>query len=69
MKMRFYAAMACYATLALAAAFTLDGSFRMVVWIVLGAFGVKTYIATLQRPLLRGRRVVPRITAGAVECF
>lgn len=50
MKMRLYAAMACYATLALAAAYTLDGSFRIVVWIVLGAFGVKTYVATLQRP-------------------
>ncbi len=50
MKMRFYAAMACYAMLALAAGFTLDGAFRLVVWIVMGAFGVKTYVATLHRP-------------------
>jgi hypothetical protein len=50
MKMRFYAALTCYALLALAAAFTLQGNFRIMVWVVLGAFGVKTYVATLQRP-------------------
>jgi hypothetical protein len=49
MKMRFYGAMASYAILAAAAAFTLDGQLRVVVWILLAGFGVKTYLAELQR--------------------
>jgi hypothetical protein len=47
MKTRFYGAMACYAILAAAAAFTLDGKFRLVVWIVLAAFAVKSWLAVL----------------------
>ncbi len=49
MQMRFYAAMACYAILAVAAWLTLDGKFRTVVWILLAAFAVKTYLAKLQQ--------------------
>jgi hypothetical protein len=42
--------LACYAGIALLAGVTLDGNFRLVVWILLGALTVKTYIATLQKP-------------------
>jgi len=42
--------MAAYAGIALMAALTLDGKFRLVVWILLGGLALKTYIATLQRP-------------------
>jgi len=37
--------MACYAVLALSAAFTLDGKFRIGVWIFLAGLAVKTVIA------------------------
>jgi len=49
MKARFIAALACYGVLALLAAFTLDGVFRIGVWIFLAGLGVKTWIARLQR--------------------
>ncbi len=42
---RFLAALAAYAMLAILAALTLTGIFRTVVWICLGAFAVKTWIA------------------------
>ncbi len=42
--------MATYAAIALMAALTLDGKFRLVVWIFLGGLALKTYIATLQKP-------------------
>ncbi len=45
MKARFISAMACYAVLALLSAFTLDGAFRIGVWILLGGLAVKTWIA------------------------
>jgi hypothetical protein len=44
------AAMVCYAAIALLAAFTLDGKFRLVVWIFLVGLAVRTYLATLRRP-------------------
>jgi hypothetical protein len=47
---KFYAALACYAAIALLAAATLDGKFLWVVWILLAGLAVKTYIATLQKP-------------------
>ena len=49
MKGRFIAAMACYGVLALLAAFTLDGVFRIAVWILLAGLAVKTWIAQVQR--------------------
>ena len=42
---RFYWAMAAYGVLALAAAYTLDGKFRLGVWIFLGGLALKTVIA------------------------
>jgi hypothetical protein len=42
--------MACYAAIALLATFTLDGKFRLVVWVILGGLALKTYIATLKQP-------------------
>lgn len=46
MQKRFYAAMATYASLAVLAAFTLDGGMlRNVVWIAMLGFAAKTYIA------------------------
>jgi hypothetical protein len=38
-------ALACYLVLALAATFTLDGLFRLAVWIFLAGLAVKTLIA------------------------
>ncbi len=49
MKARFITAMACYGVLALLSAFTLDGVFRIGVWILLGGLAVKTWIAQAQR--------------------
>jgi hypothetical protein len=49
MKARFITALVCYAVLALLSAFTLDGVFRIGVWIVLGGLAVKTWIAQAQR--------------------
>jgi hypothetical protein len=47
---KFCLALACYAAIALLAALTLDGNFRLVVWIFLGGLALKTYIATLKQP-------------------
>jgi len=47
---KFYRAMACYAAIALLAALTLDGKFRLVVWIFLAGLAVKTYLTTLEKP-------------------
>ena len=49
MKPRFYMAMAAYGVLALLALFTLELIPRVVVWILLAAFAVKTWIAAKQR--------------------
>ncbi len=43
-------ALAAYGVLALLAAVTLDGNFRLVVWILLAGLALKTYIATFQQP-------------------
>ena len=43
-------AMASYAVIALLAAFTLDGDFRLVVWLFLGGLAVRTYLVTLRKP-------------------
>ena len=45
MKARLIAAMSAYALLAVMAAFTLDGVFRIAVWILLAGLGLKTVIA------------------------
>jgi hypothetical protein len=45
MQKRFYRAMVAYAVLALMATFTLDGKFRLAVWIFLGGLALKTCIA------------------------
>ena len=47
---KFHKALACYAAIALLAAFTLDGKFLWVVWIFLAGLAIKTYLATLQKP-------------------
>jgi hypothetical protein len=47
---KFYLALAAYAAIALLAGFTLDGNFRLVVWILLGALALKSYIHTLKQP-------------------
>jgi hypothetical protein len=51
MYSRFLRAMGTYAVLALLAAFTLDGNFRLAVWILLAGLAVKTYIAHKTRDL------------------
>jgi hypothetical protein len=45
MQKRFYGAMAAYGVLALMAEFTLDGKFRLGVWIFLAGLAAKTCIA------------------------
>ena len=45
MQTRFYRAMTAYAVLALLATFTLDGKFRIGVWIFLVGLALKTCIA------------------------
>jgi hypothetical protein len=45
MTIRLYAALAAYAALAMMAAFTLDGVFRIAVWILMGGLALKTLIA------------------------
>jgi hypothetical protein len=45
MNTRLYWALGSYATLALAAAFTLDGVFRYAIWILMAGLALKTYIA------------------------
>jgi len=47
---KFYGAMAGYAIIALLATFTLDGKFRLAVWLFLGLLAIKTYLATLRKP-------------------
>jgi hypothetical protein len=51
MLSRFLYAMGTYAALALLATFTLDGNFRLAVWIFLAGLAVKTYIAHKTRDL------------------
>jgi hypothetical protein len=46
---KFYGALASYGAIALLAAATLDGKFRLVVWIFLGGLALKTYLATLKQ--------------------
>jgi hypothetical protein len=46
MNSRLLVAMAAYAVLALLTALTLTGTFRIVVWVVLALFAVKTWIAS-----------------------
>ena len=48
--LKFHTALACYAAIALLAGFTLDGNFRLVVWIFLAGLVVRTWIATLKKP-------------------
>jgi hypothetical protein len=45
MHKRLSFALSCYAGLALLAGFTLDGLFRIAVWIFLGGLALKTLIA------------------------
>jgi hypothetical protein len=47
---KLYTALACYGVIALAAAFTLDGKFRLVVWIFLVGLAARTYLHTLRKP-------------------
>ncbi len=47
---RFYTALACYSAIALLAGFTLDGKFRLVVWIFLAGLAARTYLHTLRKP-------------------
>ena len=48
MNSRFYLALGCYAVLALLAAVTLEGPFRLAIWVFLGGLAVKTWLVTLR---------------------
>jgi hypothetical protein len=45
MNMRLVLAMCSYGVLALLAAFTLDGTLRYFVWILMAGLALKTYVA------------------------
>jgi hypothetical protein len=45
MTYRFLWALGVYAALALMATFTLDGTLRTAIWVLLGGLTVKTFIA------------------------
>jgi hypothetical protein len=47
--LRFIAAMCTYGILALLAGFTLEGRFRLAVWIFLGGIAIKTVLVVLKR--------------------
>jgi hypothetical protein len=49
--LKFIAAMCCYGILALLAGFTLEGKFRLAVWILLGGIALKTVLVVLKRRL------------------
>jgi hypothetical protein len=49
MKVRFAAAMAVYAILAILGGFTLTGKMRIALWIFLGGLALKTLIVMAQR--------------------
>jgi len=46
--LRFVAAMACYAMLALLAGLTLEGNLRLATWIFLGGIALRTWLAVLK---------------------
>ena len=47
-KSRLLLALCVYAAIALLAFFTLDGQFRIAVWIFMGGLALKSWIATLR---------------------
>jgi hypothetical protein len=47
-RSRLWAALAAYAAIAVLAAFTLQGKFRIAVWIFMAGLAVKTWLASLQ---------------------
>jgi len=49
MSLRLIAAMACFATLALLAGLTLDGRFRIGVWLLLAAMALRTWARASQK--------------------
>jgi hypothetical protein len=49
MNSRFYCAMGAYLVLGLLAFATLDGNGRLVTWLFLGLFAVKTVLAVLRK--------------------
>jgi len=51
LRTRFYAALAAFAAIALMAFFTLDGKFRLGVWILLGGLALRTLIYYKARDL------------------
>jgi hypothetical protein len=49
MNLRFIVAMLVYAALAAAASVRLDGRPRLVVWLILGLYAVRTVLAVLKQ--------------------
>ncbi|HZU28523.1 MAG TPA: hypothetical protein VFA04_23565 [Bryobacteraceae bacterium] len=45
---RLWTALGFYALIAVLAAFTLEGKFRLVVWIFMAGLAVKTWLASMQ---------------------
>jgi hypothetical protein len=48
-RSRIYLAMSSYAILAVLAAFTLDGTFRIAVWVFLGGLAIKTWLVIVRQ--------------------
>jgi len=49
-RSRLYRAFAVYALIAVLATFTLDGKFRMAIWILVAGLALRTWLAWVQRP-------------------
>ena len=49
MDRKFAGAFAAYAVLAILAGFTLEGPFRLAIWIFLGGIALKTWLVVLKR--------------------
>ena len=47
--LKFIAAMCTYGILAVLAGFTLEGRFRLAVWVFLGGIAIKTLLVVLKR--------------------
>jgi hypothetical protein len=49
-RRKLYTALACYGVIAVLAGITLDGKFRLVVWVFLAYLAARTYLHALRKP-------------------
>jgi hypothetical protein len=49
-RSRLFAALACYALIALLAGWTLDGNYRLFIWTFLALLAARTYLHMARKP-------------------